>query len=184
MIERRLAALGVLIIAVVGIGGYVVFFGSAPISEVPPPDTPPLEGTRIIVSAGEVVLWADAEYCQDFMPMVPDTGPPFTAVIRVNITNGGITVLDNVNAPIVTLYYNGTKDALVTLSLVQMTDSPAPIVINPGETRVVTFANNRTEAFSPSIAEGTSLYSRVLLRWGIGQEVILTTCPSRLFFTF
>ncbi|MHA2374347.1 MAG: hypothetical protein ACXAEB_15180 [Candidatus Thorarchaeota archaeon] len=59
-----------------------------------------------------------------------------------------------------------------------------PIVVQPGESIIVEYINNRNEIFSPTVDEGKGLYARVLFQWGVGEETILTTVPSELEFTY
>jgi len=46
------------------------------------------------------------------------------------------------------------------------------------------FTNERGVVFSPDLEEGTGLYARVLVTWADGQQVILTTPPSPVHFTY
>ncbi|MFW9932089.1 MAG: hypothetical protein ACFFDR_05470 [Candidatus Thorarchaeota archaeon] len=182
MMERKVIAIAVVLVAVVGVSGYALLLGSIGTTQVPPPNEPPGDET-IIITAGDVVLWAEAEYWQDFMPS-DDPSHPFFAVIRVNITNNGNTTIENLGALRTTIYYNDTLTPFVTLNLTQAIQTLVPITVSPGESVVIEYINDRSTVFSPTIDEGTGLYSQVLFRWGSGQEAILTTTPTELYFTF
>jgi hypothetical protein len=149
---------------------------------VPPPVTPPGDEQEIVV-AGDLELWAEADFWQDFMPLVPPEGPPFYTLIRINITNTGSSALEHFDAPRATIYFNDSFEALVTLNLTLGMQTFVPIVVQPGESIVVEYINDRSEVFSPTIDMGTGLYSRVLFQWGEGEEAILTTLPSQLYST-
>ncbi len=182
MIDRKFLAVVIVVLAVVGIGGAATILGTPLLEQVPPPDE--LPGTQTMaVTSGDVVIWAEAEYWQDFMPPV-DPDPPFYVLISVNITNNGNTSIEDLRAPRATIYFNGTFTPLVTLELVQTIETLVPIVINPGQSFVITYMNDRSSIFSPTIEAGTGLYSRILFIWGDGNEAILTTVPAGLSYTY
>ncbi len=182
MADRRVLPVIMVIIATVGITGVMFFYGNVDLSQVPPPNEPPTS-ERNVVTYGDVVLWAEAEYWQDFM-FGDDPDNPFYTLIRVNITNNGDTTIENLDASRVTIYYNGTVTPFVTLNLTQYMWTFVPIVVPPGESVIIEYTNDRSTVFSPTVEEGTSLYSRILFRWGNDQEAILTTSPTELYFTF
>lgn len=115
------------------------------------------------------------------MPAVPEEGPPFGTIIWVNVTNTGNTTVSNFEAVRTTIYFHNNSMLLVTLKLIFVGDSTQ---INPGESCILEFTNDRSSIFSPTIEEGTVLYSRILTRWSDGIEEILTTPPSALFYTW
>ncbi|MFW9976177.1 MAG: hypothetical protein ACFFDQ_12975 [Candidatus Thorarchaeota archaeon] len=149
--------------------------------QVPPPSHLPRADPEIIVT-DELTAWARATYQQDFMPIIRPEGPPFFISVTVSVTNTGNSTISSFEVPRVTIYFNGTRIPLVTLNLRVV--EPDTFEIGPNETIVVKLANNRETIFSPTIEEGTALYSRVLTRWGDGSEMILTTPPSRVCYTF
>lgn len=115
------------------------------------------------------------------MPIVPGEGAPFYTAIRVNVTNTGDTTLDTFHAIRVTIYLYGTNMLLVTLNLTLVGEMRQ---IGPGDTTVLVFTNDRSSIFSPTIEEGTELYSRILTRCGDGIESILTAPPSAVDYTY
>jgi hypothetical protein len=185
LINRKLTASVLLIITFIGVGSIAVYLGglNPDLSDVPPPENPP-GNEREVVFEGDLELWAEADFWQDFMPLVPPEGAPFYTVVFINITNTGTSTLENFNAPMMTVYFNDSTDVLVTLNLTLGIQTFVPIVVQPGESIMVEYINNRNEVFSPTIDEGTGLYARVLFQWGVGEEAILTTVPSELVFTF
>jgi len=149
--------------------------------QVPPPSHLPGADPEIIVTV-ELTAWAKAEYWQDFMPIVGPEGPPFFVIVNVEVTNTGNSTISSFEVPRVTIYFNGTRIPLVTLNLHVV--QPDSCDIGPNESIVVKLTNDRETIFSPSIEKGAVLYSRVLTRWGDGREMILTTPPSALSYTF
>ena len=178
MSDRRVIALGIILVIVLGMGVYVSFSGTP---QVPPPSYPPGEIRNIIVSH-DLAIWAEAMYWQDFMPSFGSEGPPFSILIWVNVTNIGNTTVSNFEAVRTTIYFhnNSYSIPLVTFNLIIVGD---PTQIGPGESFILEFTNDRESIFSPTIEEGAVLYSRILTRWGYGIEVILTTPPSALGYT-
>ncbi len=181
MSDRRIIAIVVILVTVLGMGviGIILNVSRSDPLQVPPPSVPPGENPEIIISHG-LEVWAEASYWQDFMPSVPEEGPPFYTVIRVNVTNTGETTVSDFEAIRMTIYFDNTNVSLVTLNLILVGDWPQ---IGPGENTVLVFTNNRDSIFSPTIDEGTELYGRVLTRWGDGIESILTTPPSAVLYT-
>jgi len=96
MIDRKIIALVVMLIAVTGVGGLALLLGNTDPNQVPPPNEPPTNQIDIVTS-GDVVLWAESEYWQDFMPS-DDPSHPFYCVIQVNITNNGDSIIENLAA--------------------------------------------------------------------------------------
>ena len=182
MADRRALAVMIMVVATVGITGVLFFYGSVDLLQVPPPNEPPTSDENV-VTIGDVVLWAEAEYWQDFMPG-DDPDNPFYTLIRVNITNNGDSTIENLSALRVTIYYNGTVTPFVTLNLTQAMYTFVPIAVPPGESVIIEYTIDRSTVFSPIIDEGTGLYSQILFRWGNSQETILTTSPTELYFTF
>lgn len=178
MIDRRVLLASLLIISIVGVGIFAVLLNSNNY-QVPPPSNLP-DGEIQIVTSGDLQLWAKAEYTQDFMPVIPPDGPPFYCFITINITNIGENTIDDLGASRVTIYYNSSFEALVTLNLTTAYNYFAPLSVRPGESIAVAFINY--DSFYPTIDEGTVLYSRVLFHWS-GGESILTTAPSALLYT-
>lgn len=172
----------VLVTAIVGVTGLSLLLGGSAFPQVPPPNELPA-GEIPPTEIGDVVLFAEAEYWQDFMPS-NNPNHPFYVRILVNITNNGDSTIDYLSALRTTIYFNGTFNALVTLNLTQAYLTFVPITVRPGESVVIEYINDDATIFSPSITEGTVLYSRVLFVWGAGNEAILTTSPNELNFTF
>ncbi|MFW9847578.1 MAG: hypothetical protein ACFFF4_00455 [Candidatus Thorarchaeota archaeon] len=183
MLDRRILAASLIIIAVSGVGIIAILLNGPSPSQVPPPSSPP--GNNIqIVTAGQLAVWAEAEFSQDFMPVVPPEGPPFHTFIKINITNNGDETVNGLMAHRITVYYNNTLNALVTLNITTVNQYFAPISISPGESTVIEFINLSNEIYSPTLDEGTGFYGRILFTWSGVQETILTTAPSALLFTF
>ena len=179
MTDRRVLGIVVFVVCVVlGLGVARLFVNLS--FQVPPPSHLPGADPEIIVT-DELTAWAKAEYWQDFMPIVGPEGPPFFVVVTVTVTNTGNSTISSFEVPRVTIYFNGTRIPLVTLNLRVV--EPDTCEIGPNETIVVKLANDIETIFSPTIEEGTTLYSRVLTRWESGNEMILTTPPSKVFHT-
>ena len=180
MTDRRVLAIVVFVVSIaLGLGVARLFLSLS--FQVPPPSHLPGADPEVIVT-DELTAWARATYHQDFMPAIPEEGPPFFVVVTVSVTNTGNSTISNFEVPRVTIYFNGTRIPLVTLNLRVV--EPDTCKIGPNESIVVRFVNDRETIFSPTIEEGTALYSRVIARWGDGSEMILTTPPSRVFYTF
>ena len=179
MTDRRVLGIVVFVVCVVlGLGVARLFVNLS--FQVPPPSHLPGADPEIIVT-DELTAWAKAVYGQNFMPVVPAEGPPFSVVVIVNVTNTGNSTISSFEVPRVTIYFNGTRIPLVTLNLRVV--QPDSCEIGPNESIVVKLRNDRETIFSPSIEGGTVLYSRVLTRWENGNEMILTTPPSALSHT-
>lgn len=177
----------VILVTVLGIGaiGTILNLSLSGPLQVPPPLVLPTEIPDTIASHG-LEVFAEAGYWQDFMPTIVEEGvsvegPPFYTAILVNITNNGNTTVSDFEAVRMTIYYfNNSNIALITFRLTLVGDS---LQIGPGENIVLAFTNDRGSIFSPTIDEGTNLYSRILVSWGDGIEEILTTPPSALGYT-
>ena len=181
MTDKRVIA-ATLVIGVILIAGFLTLIFQNP-QHVPPPSSLP-EGDITPVVSGDLLLDAEAVFTQDFMPAIPPEGPPFYAFISINITNTGLKTVGNFSAPRATLYYNGTVEPFVTLELESAIQYFVPVELTPDENTTLEFINIRSEIFSPTIEEGTFLYARVLFLWGNMQEVVLTTAPSSVMFTY
>jgi hypothetical protein len=181
LIERRVVAIIVGVVVIFGVGIMGILLNAAYLDplRIPPPSIPPDEAVEKTTLDG-IEVWAEASYWQDFMPSIPEEGPPFYAAVRVHIINTGNTTIADFNAFRMTIYYNGTIIPLVTLALVPVEDCPQ---INPGDNMVIEFTNSREQIYSPSINEGSGLYSCILATWSSGVDIILTTSPSALFYT-
>lgn len=175
----------VIMVAIIGLGSAVTVFSILNMGppQVPPPETPPGNEQETVIDSG-IQVWATAWYSQDFMPMVGPDGPPFGVHVRVNITNNGAAAVEGFDALRVTIYFNNTISPLITLNLSPAEEWEQCPPINPGESLVIRYRQSSERVFSPSIEQGTYLYSRVLIVWGDSVEHILTTCPSALFFTY
>ncbi len=160
--------------------GVLLILGTAS-ADVPPPASPPT-GSVDHIEVNGLRLNASAYYWQDFMPAIPDEGPPFMFIIWITVKNNGNSTVDNIAAIKATLYFAGTLTPLRTFMLTRV-DSGANSTA-PGETILMEFTNQRGEIFSPDIEEGTGLYARVLFIWAGNQQAILTTQPSPLMFTW
>jgi hypothetical protein len=181
-VDRRIIAAILIVISVSGVGILAVLLNGSSPSQVPPPSSPPGNESEI-VTAGQLVVWAEAEFSQDFMPAIPPEGPPFHSFIKINITNTGDTHIWDINAHRITIYYNGTLEPLVTLNITTVAQFLIPVNVGPGQSIVVDYINLSDEVYSPTIEEGTGLYGRVLFTWSGTLEAILTTAPSALYFT-
>jgi hypothetical protein len=179
MIDRKIAAIGIILVVVIGLGIVGVMLYS---QSVPPPEEPPGEDPEIITVDG-LEAWAEAIYWQDFMPAIPEEGPPFYTIIWVNVTNTGNITITNFHPVRVTIYFYNTSQVFVTLDLTSNIQYLVWPQIGPGESVVFEFTNVRDSIFSPTIEEGAALYSRVLATWESGSEMILTTPPSALLYT-
>lgn len=182
MATRRAFVSVILVVGIVAglsIGGLYMNL-SYPL-QVPPPTHLPGADPEVFIT-GNLTAWAEAVYWQDFMPFVPPEGPPFLVVVDVNVTNKGTSTISGLEIPRLTIYFDGTRTPLATLSLHVVSSELSEI--GPGESFVIQLTNDRDTVFSPSIEEGTALYSRVLLEWEIGNTMILTTPPSTLFYTY
>ncbi len=184
MTARKLTAIGIILVVAIGLGAigvYISLFSSNP-NQVPPPVEPPGDEPEIIINEG-LAAWAEATYRQDFMPSIPEEGPPFYTRIWINVTNTGNTTVTNFHAVRVTIYFYSNSSPLVTLDLESSIQYFVWPEIRPGESAEFEYTNVRDSIYSPSIEEGTFLYSRVLTRWENGNEMILTTPPSALLYT-
>lgn len=183
VVDRKILAGFLIIVAISGTGIAAILLNVSTPYQIPPPSTPP--GNEIqITTAGQMDVWAEATYTQNYMPSVPPEGPPFYSFISINITNNGNVRVSGISAFRITIYYNDTLNPLVTLNLTSAVVYIQPINVGPGESIVVDFINIRNEIYSPTIDEGTGLYGRILFTWENGQEVILTTIPTALLFTY
>ena len=154
MLDRRIVSAAVIFCAISGVLFISLYiqdlFQVLPPEQVPPPESAPgLE--PIVYRDGDVELWAEAEFSQDFMPAIPPEGPPFYTFIKINITNHGNSTISNLGASRATVYYNDTLDPLVTLNLTSAIQYFKEVEIRPGESRVMEFINDRSEIFSPTI---------------------------------
>ena len=181
MIDRKTASIGIILVAVIGLGAAGLLLFSDPL-QVPPPTEPPGNDLEPIIKNG-LLAWAEAVYWQDFMPIIPAEGPPFYTVIRINVTNTGNITVSNFHAVRVTIYFHNSSLPLVTLDITSTIQYFVWPEIRPGESVEFEYTNVRDSIFSPTIEEGVVLYSRVLTRWENGSEMILTTPPSELGFT-
>lgn len=182
MHQRTLIASVMIVGIVVTVGTAFILLGmNNALAQIPPPDTYP-DNDLEVFQGESVEVTAEAIYSQNFMPIVDDDGPPFYVLVRINVTNTGDTTLETLNALRTTLYYNGTLTAFATLNLTLAVRTLLPITVEPGESLMIEFINDRSEVFSPIIDEGTYLYARVLFQWDYGKG-ILTTPPSDVLFT-
>ncbi|MFX0108407.1 MAG: hypothetical protein ACFE7R_09000 [Candidatus Hodarchaeota archaeon] len=128
---------------------------------------------------------ATAVFWQDFMPSIPEEGPPFYLVLRVNVTNMGNGTIFGLDMPRVTVYFNNTFTPLHSFHIdpgVACCDDEN--AVPPGETLILEFTNRREAIFSPDLDEGTGLYARAVFIWETDGEAILTTPPNALSFTY
>lgn len=182
MTDRKIAAMAIIIVAVIGLGVVGVYLNLLYSPQVPPPTEPPGDEPEIIIKEG-LAAWAEAIYWQDFMPEIPEEGPPFMTVIWVNVTNNGNTTVNYFDALRVTIYFHNSSMLLGTLDLMSNIQYFVWPEIKPGESAIFEFTNFRDPIFSPTIEEGAVLYSRVFARWESVDEMILTTPPSALLYT-
>ncbi|MFW9893856.1 MAG: hypothetical protein ACFFFO_16745 [Candidatus Thorarchaeota archaeon] len=180
MTGTKTIAIGVILVVAIGLVVVGVLLYSNP---VPPPTEPPGDDPEIVSKDG-LEAWAEAIYWQDFMPAIPEEGPPFYTIIWLNVTNTGNTTITNFHAVRATIYFHNTSQELVTLDLTSNIQYFVWPQIGPGENVVFEFTNVRDSIFSPSIEEGAVLYSRVLTTWETGSEMILTAPPSELSYTY
>ncbi|MFW9838746.1 MAG: hypothetical protein ACFFE7_14620, partial [Candidatus Thorarchaeota archaeon] len=119
MIGTKTTTIGVVLVVATGLMVVGVFINSSfsnPL-QVPAPADSPGEEPEIITTNG-LEAWGEAIYWQDFMPAIPEEGPPFYTVIRLNVTNRGNITVTNFHAVRVTIYFYSTNLPLVTLDLV------------------------------------------------------------------
>jgi hypothetical protein len=180
LIARKFVAVSIVLVTVLGLGVFGLVLNMSDPLQVPPPPAPPDEDPEIVITQ-ELESWAEVMYWQDFMPAIPEEGPPFYLIIWINVTNTGTTTVTDFDAVRTTVYFYNTSTPLVTLSLHRAT--PESSEIGPRESVVFEFTNDRETFYSPTIEEGAVLYSRVLIRWGNGSEMILTTPPAELLYT-
>lgn len=183
MASRKTIAMGVVLVAVIGLGTGLILNNllySDP-DQVPPPSDQPEEEPEIFFKDG-LGAWANTTYWQDFMPEIPEEGPPFYTTVWVNVSNNGTITVNNFIAIQVTIYFYDTSCPLATLDLVSSVVYFIWPEIRPGESVVFEFTNSRSSIFSPAIDEGTELYSKVLTIWGNESEMCLTTPPSELLY--
>ncbi|MFW9767998.1 MAG: hypothetical protein ACFFEM_04195 [Candidatus Thorarchaeota archaeon] len=179
MTATKNIAIVVILVVVIGIGVMGVLLYS---NSVPPPTEPPGDEPEIVCKDG-LEVWAEAIYSQDFMPEIPEEGPPFYTIIWLNVTNTGNITVAYFHAVRVTIYFYNTSQELVTLDLTSNIQYFIWPRIEPGESALFEFTNVRNSIFSPSIEEDTLLYSRVLATWETGSEIMVTTPPSELLYT-
>lgn len=184
MIGTKTTAFGIILVVITGLTAVGVLINSSfsdPL-QVPPPVEPPGDEPEIVTKDG-LEAWASTIYSQDFMPEIPEEGPPFYTVIWLNVTNKGNITVTNFHAVRVTIYFCNTNLPLVTLDLVSNIQYFVWPEIRPGKCADFEYINLRDTIFSPTIEEGTLLYSRILTQWENGGEMILTSPPSALFYT-
>lgn len=180
MATRRVFVSVLVIGIIAGLSIAGLYMNLSHLLQVPPPTHLPGTDPEVFMT-GNLTAWAEADYWQDFMPSFSTEDPPFLLVVDVNVTNTGTSTITGFKIPRLTIYFDGTRTPLATLTLHVV--SPELSEIGPGESFVIQLTNDRDTVFSPSIEEGTALYSRVLLGWGIGSTMILTTPPSALYYT-
>ena len=178
MNQRNILAAGIILIVAAGVGATVVLLSS-------PPSSPPGEGTDQMVW-GDFLIRAEASFSQDFMPIIPEEGPPFFASFRINVTNTGQSILDfhNFSAIRMTVYYNDTSEALVTLSPFLSSSQELPCSVEPGESVILHYSDRDDEIFFPDVEEGTYFYAKVSFTWDNMNWYTLTTEPSEVEFTY
>ena len=176
---RIFLAVFAMILVASGAGAFLILGNLS--ADVPPPVSPPTSSVDHIEVDG-LRLNASAYYWQDFMPDIPDEGPPFMFIIWITVKNNGNSTVDDLTAIKATLFYSGTLTPLRTFMLTRV-DSGANSTA-PGGTILMEFTNQRGEVFSPDIEEGTEFYARVLFTWVGNYQAILTTPPSPLMFTY
>jgi len=184
MISTKATTIGVILVVVTGLTvvGVLVNSSFSDPLQVPPPAEPPGDEPEIITKDG-LEAWAEAIYSQDFMPEIPEEGPPFYTVIWLNVTNNGNITVTNFHVVRVTIYFFDTNRPLATLDLVSNIQYFVWPELRPGKCADFEYINVRDTIFSPTIDEGTLLYSRVLTQWENGGEMILTTPPFALLYT-
>ena len=186
MLDKRLLA-AITVVLVLGSVGVISFSLNmntltTDSGHLSPPTTTPGTEPEVIID-DDVALWADAEFWQDFMPGIPPEGPPFYALIGVNITNNGDTTVTNIGIQQTTIFLYETGQPVVSLNMTTAAQYFAPIEIRPGESVYIEFINLHDEIVSPTLEEDTMLYARVKFVWGDGNQQILTTPPAALYFT-
>jgi hypothetical protein len=182
MSVKKIAALSITLVAVLGLGLFGPELFMANQLQIPPPAEPPGEEPEITIAYG-LEACAKAIYWQDFMPGFSEEGPPFYTIIWINVTNTGNTTVTNFHAVRATIYFYNNSQSLATLELESSIQYFVWPEIRPGKSADFEYTNVRDSIFSPTIEEGTLLYSRVLVRWENGNEMILTTPPSALLYT-
>ncbi len=184
MSDKRLFATIIVVIVLGGIGviSYslnAMTYGS---DHLPPPTTTPGPDPEVITDGG-VELWAEAEFWQDYMPAIPPEGPPFHALVGINITNNGDTTVTDIGVAQATIFLYETGQPIVSINMTTAACYFVPIEIRPGESIYIDFINPSGEIVSTTLEEDTMLYARVMFVWGNGYQQILTTPPAALYYT-
>ncbi len=178
--SKRLFLAFIGLIMVIGVA-MVIFFYYKANQPVPPPDEPPTDEIAPI-QVDNLVFEANPIFWQNFMPIIPPEGPPFYLVLEIIVKNYGDISISDITAIKTTVYYAATTRALHTFKLEPSGSTNNSI--RPGETKKFEYTNDRSTIFSPDLEEGTELYARILVRWASEHEVILTTPPAPVEFTY
>ncbi len=147
-----------------------------------PPEKSPVIGDSIVV-IDDVEFVIKSYFWQDFMPLIPKKGPPFYLSFRLIITNNSEEEIADFYAVKTTLYYQEANQQFHSFYLIPAASTKPKEKILPGQTKSLEYTNDRSEAFSPEIEQGTKLYGQILLSWD-GKEHILTSPPSKVEYTY
>ena len=130
-------------------------YGESPGSEVAP------------ITIDNVTFQASVQ----FYMFMPHSGyNTFQFVLDINVTNDGISAIDNLNATKASVFYENSTH-LYTFGLI----SNLNYTVNPGESRVFVYEEDRDMPVVLSMLAQEMLYLRVHVTYGIGSETIITT---------
>lgn len=152
-----------------------------PDSLVPPPDKLPTASDTLQI-VDQVSFQIDLYLWQNFMPSVPQSGPPFYLSLEMEVKNLGKKKMVGFKPELLTLYPEDSKKPLRTFKLVSA-DPEAPVEIAPHKEEYFTYTNDRTETFSPKLKQGDKFYARILVVWN-GKKRILTSPAVPVEFTY
>ena len=147
----------------------------------PTPETMPtasdslqtIEGLSISIN---LYMW------QNYMPPVPESGPPLYLSLQLEVTNRGEARVSGFKASELTLFPHGSDQPYHAFELVSLESDPKTEIL-PGETRYYTYTNDREEVFSPALSEWAKFYARIELNWN-GRSRILTSPPVAVEFVY
>ncbi|MCI0531764.1 MAG: hypothetical protein L0Y74_07455 [candidate division Zixibacteria bacterium] len=147
----------------------------------PTPETMPVASDSLQVIEGlsvsiNLYMW------QNYMPPVPESGPPLYLSLQLEVTNRGETKVSGFNASKLILFPHGSDQPYHAFKLVSLESDPKTEIL-PGETGYYTYTNDREEVFSPALSEWAKFYARIELGWN-GRPRILTSPPVAVEFVY
>ena len=131
-----------------------------------PPGTVPGETTEPLTIENLIFL-ASAQFYM-FMPHFGYN--TFQFILDVNITNDGLSTIDNLNATKASVFYENAT-LLYTFGLVSLLN----YTMNPGDQHIFTYEEDRDMPIVLGKLAFETLYLRVHLTFGFSSEVIVTT---------